>query len=131
MPNQLAKSKRRQSIAEHVAVLEAVFAISRNEKTTVVALIREAIREFVRKRAQEPANADMMSSAVWKVAPRASHKMHTRAQVSRFKRDQREFDQVVLELHLATPFEIEARNSIADPAQPIRMINFKQAHATV
>src|SRR5271167_3325532 len=112
MPNQLAKSKRRQSIAEHVAVLEAVVAVSRREETTVVALIREAIRELIRKRAADPMNAELMRSAVWKAAPRSHLNMRTRAQVSRFKRDQREFDQVVLDLHLAEPSEIEARNSI-------------------
>ncbi len=55
--------------------------------------------------------------------------MRTPTQVSRFKREQREFDQVVLDLNLAAPMEIEARNSIAHPDQPIRLIGFDNAHA--
>jgi hypothetical protein len=131
MPNQLARSKRRQSISEHMAVLTALAAISRRENTTVVALVREAIRELVKKRAAEPAQKEMLHSAVWKVAPRTFAHMRTRAQVSRFKREQREFDQIVLDLNLATPSEIETRNSIVRPGLPIRMIDFNRAHAAV
>ena len=43
MPNQLAKSKRRQSLAEHEAVLAALAEIARREDTTVMALMRALI----------------------------------------------------------------------------------------
>ena len=42
MPNQLATSKRRQSLAEHAGVLTALSLIARRENTTVMALLREA-----------------------------------------------------------------------------------------
>ena len=54
MPNQLSKSKRRQSLAEHEAVLAALAEIARREKTTVMALLRQATRELVKKKATEP-----------------------------------------------------------------------------
>ncbi len=54
MPNQLAKSKRRQSLAEHEAVLAALAEIARREDTTVMALLRQAARELVRKRGSTP-----------------------------------------------------------------------------
>jgi len=128
MPNQLSRSKRRQSIAEHAAVLSAVAAIARFEGKPVVALFREAIREMVRKRSEEPANADRLRTAVWKVAPRVPADIRSPAQASRFKREQREFDRIVLELKLASPSEIEERNSVVRPEQQIRIIGFNRSH---
>jgi len=124
MPNQLARSKRRLSVAEHKAVLAAVAVISRRENTPVVALIREAIRELVKRRVKDPTNKELIHSVVWKLAPRIVVSMRTPTQIKRVKREQREFDQVLLDLHFATPSEIQARNSIAHPDQPIRMIDF-------
>lgn len=54
MPNQLSKSKRRQSLAEHEAVLAVLAAIARSEDTTVMALLRQAARELVKKKAKDP-----------------------------------------------------------------------------
>ncbi len=130
MPNQLSRTKRRQSIAEHRAVLAAIKTIARRENQTVVDVLREAIRELVKRRAEDPALAELLRLNVWNLAPRIPAKIRTPAQVSRFKREQREFDQVILDLNLATPMEIEARNSIAPPDHPIRLIGFKNANVT-
>ena len=130
MPNQLSKSKRRQSIAEHRAVLAAIDTVARSENRTAVDVVREAIRELVKRRAEDPLRAELLRTEVWNLAPRFPSKLRTRAQVSRFKREQREFDQVVLDLNLAAPKEIEARNSIAHPDHPIRLIGFEYAHAS-
>jgi hypothetical protein len=130
MPNQLSRSKRRQSLAEHKAVLAAVATISRIEKTSTMAVLREAVRAHVKARASDPLHVEQIKSAVWQLAPKVSNNMRTRAQVARFKREQREFDRVILELNLSHPDGIEARNSIAHPDYPIRMINFAQAHAS-
>jgi hypothetical protein len=85
---------------------------------------------LVERRAEDPAVAELLRSEVWNLAPRIPAKIRTPAQVSRFKREQREFDQVILDLSLAAPMEIEARNSIVNPDQPIRLIGFENAHAT-
>jgi hypothetical protein len=53
----------------------------------------------------------------------------TPAQVARFKRSQREFDQVVLDLQLATPVAIQNRNSLVSSRQAVRLIDFDRAHA--
>jgi hypothetical protein len=130
MPNQLSKSKRRQSLAEHEAVLAALAEIARREDTTVMALLRQATRELVKKRATEPIQAERLRQAVWQKAPRMPTHFKTVAQVARFKRAQREFDQVLLDLALASPQVIQQRNSIASPRRAVRMINFDLAHAT-
>ena len=46
----------------------------------------------------------------------------TPAQVARFKRAQREFDQVVLDLNLASPTAIQARNSLVPSRAAVRLI---------
>jgi hypothetical protein len=130
MPNQLSKSKRRQSLAEHEAVLVALAEIARREDTTVMALLRQATRELVRNRATEPIQAERLRQLVWQKAPRMPALFKTAAQVARFKRAQREFDQVLLDLALASPQAIQQRNSIASPQRAVRMINFDLAHAT-
>ena len=111
-------------------MLATVEMISSRENRTVVDVLREAIRELIKRRAEDPSLAELLRSEVWKLAPRVPPKMRTSAQVSRFKREQREFDQVILDLNLAAPMEIEARNSIARPDQPIRLIGFGNAYTT-
>jgi hypothetical protein len=130
MPNQLSKSKRRQSLAEHEAVLTALAEIARREDTTVMALLRQATRELVRNRAAEPSQTERMRQLVWQKAPRMPAHFKTAAQVARFKRAQREFDQVLLDLALVTPQAIQKRNSLASPQRVIRMINFDLVHVT-
>lgn len=129
MPNQLSKSKRRRSLADHEAVLAALAGIAKRERTTVMALLREAARELVRKRTASPAQAGALRSLVWRMAPRMPARFKTAAQLARFKRAQREFDKVLLDLRLAAPEEVQARNSLAPLRSPIRLVDFDRAHA--
>lgn len=129
MPNQLAKTKRRQSLAEHAAVLAALATIAEREDTTVMDLLRSAARQVVRERAAMPAHAAALRSVVWQMAPQLPPRFKTPAQLSRFKRAQREFDQVLLDLSIAAPAEVQARNSLVPSDRPIRLLNFASAHA--
>lgn len=129
MPNQLDQSKRRQSLAEHAAVLAALEHIAQRENTSVMALLREAAREVVRKRTSDPAVMNSLRTVVRRAAPIVPKGFKTPAQLARFKRAQREFDRVVLELNLAAPAEVQARNSIAPNRRTVKLLNFDQAHA--
>lgn len=129
MPNQLAKSKRRQSLAEHEAVLAALSEIAREEDTTVMALLRQAARETVKKRASDPRLAESLRRAVWRKAPRMPARFRTAAQVARFKRQQREFDQALLDMALASSQAIQERNSVVTTRRAIRLIDFDDVHA--
>jgi len=129
MPNQLSKSKRRQSLAEHEAVLAALATIARHEKTTVMALLRQAARALVLKKSADSEVAAKLRAVVEKMAPRMPARFSTAAQVARFKRSQREFDRALLEMALATPQEIQRSNSLVPSRQAIRILNFDQAHA--
>ena len=130
MPNQLHESKRRQSLAEHSAVLDALEHIAKHESTSVMALLRQAAREIVRKRASDSIMGNALRSVVWRSAPEAPAEFRTPAKLARFKRAQREFDRVVLDLNLAAPAEVQVRNSIAADRRAVRLINFDQAHAS-
>jgi hypothetical protein len=129
MPNQLAKTKRRQSLAEHASVVDALRYIARQEGTTVMDLLRSAAREVVRQRAATPQHADSLRELIWQAAPRMPARFKTPAQLSRFKRAQREFDRLLLDLQITTPAEVQARNSVAPRHRPVRLLNFASAHA--
>lgn len=129
MPNQLSNSKRRQSLAEHEAVLAAVAEIARRENTTVMALLRQATRALVKQKASDPVQSKHLREFILRRAPRMPTRFKTAAQVARFKRAQREFDQVLLDLELASPRAIQARNSVAPSRQAIQLIDFDRAHA--
>lgn len=131
MPNQLAKSKRRQSLAEHEAILALLAEIARRENTTIMALLRQATRELVKRRVAEPAEAENLRPIVWARAPRMPARFKSAAQVARFKRAQREFDQILIDLQLASPAIIQQRNSVVPSHQAIRLIDFDQAHASI
>jgi hypothetical protein len=129
VPNQLARFKRRQSLAEHEVVLAALAAIARRECTTVMALLREAARAVVKTRTAVPAQAEALRLLVSELAPRMPKRFKTPAQVARFKRAQREFDRVVLDLNLAAPAAIQDRNSLVPSRASVRLIDFDRAHA--
>jgi hypothetical protein len=128
MPNQLSKSKRRQSLAEHEAVLTALTEIARRENTTVMALLRRAARQLVREKASTP--DPRLHAMVLAKAPKMPARFETAAQVTRFKRAQREFDQVLLDLALVSPQAIQQHNSVASASRPVRMIDFHSVHAS-
>jgi hypothetical protein len=131
MPNQLHRSKRRQSLAEHEAVLAALAAIARRERTSVMALLRAAARETVRRRAADPVQAAVLRPLLARLAPKTPARFASAAQLSRFKRTQREFDRVLLDLNLASPAAVQGRNSPVAADQPVRLVNFDDAHAAV
>jgi len=129
MPNQLSKSKRRQSLAEHEAVLTVLAEIARSEETTVMALLREATCDLVKRKVNESTQSERLRQLVWQKAPKMPTHFKTAAQVARFKRAQREFDQVLLDLGLASPQAIQQRNSVVPSRRIVRLIDFDQAHA--
>lgn len=129
MPNQLAKSKRRQSLAEHEAVLAALATIARHENTTVMALLRQSARELVRQKSADPALAEALRRVVWQKARPMVTRFKSAAHVARFKRQQREFDRALLDMALASPSAVQQRNSIVPARRAMRLVDFAQAHA--
>ncbi|MET0262311.1 MAG: hypothetical protein ABW223_05395 [Rariglobus sp.] len=127
MPNQLAQSKRRASLAEHEAVLSALATIARRERTTVMDLLREGARQVVRSRSADPAKAIAVHKSVWACAPKIPARFKSAAHVSRFKRAQREFDTLVQELNLTTPATVQQRNSLVPARRDVQVLAFADA----
>ena len=125
MPNQLASTKRRQSLAEQEAVLAALAEVARRERTTAMALMRQAVREVIRRRAVEPAQATWLRPVVRGFAPQPPERFATEAQRARFKRRQREFDHVLLDLQLASPAAVQARNSVVSAHCTVRLLELE------
>lgn len=107
----------------------ALTDIARRDRTTVQVLLRGAARDLVKKRIKEPAQTGRLRKLIFKMAPAMPKHFKNAAQVSRFKRSQREFDQVLLDLELATPEAIQERNSLVSANTTIRLIDFDKAHA--
>jgi hypothetical protein len=130
MPNQLAPDKRRQSLAEHSAVLAVLANIARDENVPVMALLREATRDLIKSRVTaSPAKAQELRATAWLERPRMPIRFKTPAKLARFKKTQREFDRVILDLGLASPASIQDRNSIVSSYQAIKLIDFDRSHA--
>ena len=129
MPNQLAKTKRRQSLAEHEALLAALAEIARREGTTTMALLRQAARAIVKTRAADPTQREWLRTVIMRFTPPMPDHFATAAQLARFKRTQREFDQILLDLSLASPQAVQARNSVVAPHCKIRIPELERNHA--
>lgn len=129
MPNQLSKTKDRKSVTEHEAILAALESIAQREGTTTMALMRQAMRDAVRKRKDNSSDGKWLSSIVMRFAPKPPRIFATSAQLARFKRSQREFDQVLLDLDLVTNDGMEAMNSIVSPKCKLRVLELEQKYA--
>lgn len=127
MPNQLAQSKKRASLAEHEAVLAALAVIARRERTTVMDLLREGARQVVRSRGADNAKTAAVRQSVWACAPSMPTRFKSAAHVARFKRAQREFDTLVQELGLAAPENVQARNSLVPAKSQVHVLAFADA----
>lgn len=112
MPNQLAQSKKRKSVAEHAAVLALLERIAASESTTSTDLLRKAAREIIRHHAEDPDTQRDLRQVLHAYEPKLPQRASTRKALARFKRDSREFDALTIELGLEHTEDIQKRNSL-------------------
>ncbi|MCC5835716.1 MAG: hypothetical protein JJU20_13360 [Opitutales bacterium] len=124
MPNQLSQSKKRVTVAEHRAVLAALDVIAKAENSTVTDLLRRTLRQIVIEHAHDPSISGKLRSALEQHAPVMPEAFLSPAKVSKFKKEQREFDQFLHELKLASPEELQERNSLVSRSQSVRLTSF-------
>jgi hypothetical protein len=125
MPNQLAQYKKRTSLAEHEAVLALLSELAREDGVTVADLFREGAREIIARRAQDETVARRLHRVALAHAPTPPENFKTSAQVSRFKREQRQFDELLQRLQLVDPTELQERNSLVSNGTRIRLVSEK------
>lgn len=123
MPNQLAASKRRTTIAEHSAVLDALEEIARIEGSSIADILRAAARSTVRAYAAESATTDKLRSIILKHEPKPPEAFKSAAHVARYKRELRNYDALLQELNISSPREIQQRNSVSK-SRPVLVSGF-------
>jgi hypothetical protein len=121
MPNQLAQSKKRMTVAEETAVLAALEVIAQADNLTVTDLLRKGVRSMIAERAANPGLRQAMRRAVALHAPVMPKEFRSPAKAGKFKREQREFDQLVQQLNLENPEGIQRRNSLVQEPRNVRL----------
>lgn len=124
MPNQLAQSKKRMTVAEETSVLAALEIIAQADNTTVTDLLRQGARRIIAERATGSALRQAIRRELERHAPIMPKQFRTSAKVSKFKRNQREFDQLLKELNLVDAEELQRRNSLAEAPEYVRLTEF-------
>jgi hypothetical protein len=112
MPNQLAQSKKRKTVAEHAAVLALLEHIAASEGTTSTELLRKAAREVIRRHSENPHTQSDLRKVLRSYEPKLPQRTSAQKALTRFKRDSREFDELAIELGLDRTEDIQKRNSL-------------------
>ena len=117
MPNQLSRLKKRKTVAEHAAVLAMLERIAEREGTTSTDLIRDAARKVVREHVRNKASSESLRQILEVYAPVPPSRARSPKQLSRYKKECREFDELAMDLGLDAPSEVQRRNSIHRTAE--------------
>ncbi len=122
MPNQLARSKKRKTVAEHAAVLEMLELVAEKESKTSTELLREAARTIIREHAQKGDDAAGLFKAFRAFSPKLPAHIHKPRDLARFKKECREYDNLALDLGLKQVTDVQESNSIhRESAPPVLM----------
>ncbi len=125
MPNQVAKTKKRKSLTEHKAVFAALTEIVRQEGSSEMGVMRRALRDFIAKNADDPVQRERLRAAVMQCAPQPPETFNSPGELSSFKRRQRTFDQLLLDLNLETSASVDARNSVISPGCEMHVLELE------
>jgi hypothetical protein len=131
MPNQLASSKKRTTLADHAAVLAALAEIARRNRTTVSDLLRAGARKVIREHLVTPATVREVSRIVHEHSPKMPKQFKNARAVSQFKIRQREFDALMVDLQISAPAEIQRRNSVVRHPSDLRVVEFSEPNARI
>jgi hypothetical protein len=124
MPNQLAQSKKRMTVAEEASVLAALEIIAQADNLTVTDLLRQGVRNIIADRAADPDLRQAIRSVFEEHAPVMPTEFRSAAKVSKFKRNQREFDQLLEDLNLVEAEELQRRNSLVEAPEYVHLTEF-------
>ena len=112
MPNQLAQSKKRKTIAEHAAVLALLDCIAEALGTTSTELLRIAARDVVKQYAADGLHKKGLGKVFQAYEPKLSRTAKSAKEISRYKRESREYDALALDLGFKKVEDVQASNSI-------------------
>ena len=112
------------TVAEEASVLAALEVIAQADNLTVTDLLRKGVRNIIADRAADPDLRQAIRRAMVEHAPVMPFEFRSAAKVSKFKRNQREFDQLLEDLNLAEAEELQRRNSLAEGPEYVRLTEF-------
>lgn len=112
MPNQLASTKKRKTVAEHAAVLAMLEHVAKASGITSTDLIRDAARDVIRRRAVETDLAIDLYQLWQDHTPQPPKAPQSPTRLARYKQALRAHDTLALELGLLDPSQVQAKNSL-------------------
>ncbi len=112
MPNQLSNTKVRKSITEHKAVIAILNEIAKNEEVPVMELMKQSIRNLISEYIDNSVDKKKYHSIIEDFSPNIPNAFQSKRELSSFKHNLREFDKLLLDLHLSSTEEIERQNSL-------------------
>ena len=108
MPNQLSRSKKRKTIAEHAVVLAMLEHIAEVQITTSTELLRDAAREVVRGYKFK----DELTKVLSAYEPQLPKRGSSSKELARYKRECREYDDLAMDLGLKDANQVQSENSL-------------------
>lgn len=112
------------TVAEEASVLAALEVIAQADSKTVTDLLRQGARRIIAERATDSDLRQAIRRVLEMHAPVMPKQFRSPAKVSKFKRSQREFDQLLKELNLCEAEELQRRNSLAEAPEYVRLTEF-------
>lgn len=112
------------TVAEEASVLAALEVIAQADNRTVTDLLRQGARRIIAERVANPELRKAIRRVLEMHAPVMPKQFRSQAKVSKFKRRQREFDQLLKELNLFEAEELQRRNSLTEAPEYVRLTEF-------
>ena len=128
MPNKLSDVKMRKTLTEHKAVIAVLEKIAQEKNVTIMELMREGIRNEIRKNARNNNARKEILNVFKNFEPALNEDLCSPAELAKFKREQRNFDNLMLDLNLETPDHIEKNNSVVSPSAEIKVLELEKQH---
>jgi len=128
MPNKLSDVKMRKTLTEYKAVIAVLKKIAQEKNMSIMELMREGIRNEIRKYASDHQKRRETLDILNNYEPKLGQEYSSSAELAKFKRKQRDFDNLMLELQLKTPHSIEKDNSVIPPSAKIKVLEFGEDH---
>ena len=129
MPNKLSDTKMRKTLTEYKLVIALLEKIAGKKNMTLMDLMRTGIRNEIRRYASNELSRLQISEILKEFEPQIDPNLSSPTDIVKFKKQQRDFDNLIMELKLETADRIEAKNSIVSPATQIQVMEFSEHYA--
>ena len=123
MPNQLSDTKVRKSITENQAVIAIFNEIAKEKNVSFTDLVRISMRDMIRSNIDLVLKKSVVKEIIKEFKPLLSV-VKTSEELSKYKKMQREFDEILLDLNIENKNEIQNCNSIIPSDTIIKVMDF-------